>query len=355
MTGTDRQGYYSHAQQGEHEYFDLGGFVLRSGYTLPGAQLAFRTHGTLNEHKDNLVLFPHMYSGTPSSLDDYIGPGKPVDTDTYFVVCPGQLGGGMSSSPSNTPPPFDRGQFPFVSIADDVLAQYRLVTEHFGVEQLHAVLGWSMGAQQTYEWAVRFPDMVPRAAAFAGTAKTPVHNQVFIDLHRELLRSDPAFADGFYSDAADVRLGLTRHAIAFSLEGFTHEWYRGEHWRGLGFASSDDFRQSFIRGYFAPMDPNNLLTQANKWWAGDISPHGGGSLEAALGKITAHFFVVPFGGDNFFPVEDCENEAGHLPHGELRVIDTPAGHFAMFGLRPEDVERISGVMVEMLSSPGYTV
>ena len=101
------------------------------------------------------------------------------------------------------------------------------------------------------------------------------------------------------------------------------------------------------------MDANNLITQANKWWAGDISPHGGGSLPAALGKITGHFFVVPFGGDNFFPVEDCETEAGHLPHGELRVIDTPAGHFAMFGLRDQDVARIGEVMTEMLSGPGY--
>jgi homoserine O-acetyltransferase len=353
MTGTDGQGYYSHARQGEHDYFDLGSFVLASGYTLQPGVLAYRTHGTLNEARDNLVLFPHMYSGTPSSLDAYIGPGLPLDTDKYFVVCPGQFGGGLSSSPSNTPPPFDRGQFPAVSVTDDVVAQHRLVTEHFGVERLHAVLGWSMGAQQTYEWAARFPGMVPRAAAFAGTAKTPAHNQVFIDLHVELLRSDPAFADGFYADSSEVRLGLTRHALAFSLEGFTHEWYRGEHWRGLGYASANDFRQHFIRGYFAPMDPNNLVVQARKWWAGDISPHGHGFLPAALSKITGHFFVVPFGGDNFFPVEDCEVDAGLLPHGELRVIETPAGHFAMFGLREEDTRRISEVMTEVLSSTGY--
>ncbi|WP_352231958.1 alpha/beta fold hydrolase [Actinomycetospora sp. NBRC 106375] len=124
-----------------------------------------------------------------------MGPGTPLDPARYFVICPGQIGGGMSSSPSNTPAPFDRGQFPPVAIADDVVAQHRLVTEHFGIERLHAVLGWSMGAQQTYEWAVRHPDMVPRAAAFAGTARTPAHNQIFIDLHLELLpptRPSPA-------------------------------------------------------------------------------------------------------------------------------------------------------------------
>ncbi|GLZ45226.1 hypothetical protein Acsp06_14110 [Actinomycetospora sp. NBRC 106375] len=173
------------------------------------------------------------------------------------------------------------------------------------------------------------------------------------DLHRpppRAVASDPAFAGGFYADSADVRLGLARHALAFSLLGFTPAWYRDEHWRRLGFASVDDFRQGFLRGYFAPMDPNNLVTQASKWWRADLSPHGNGSLHKALGKIPGHFFVVPFGGDQFFPVEDCEVDAGHMPHGELRVIDTPAGHFAMFGLLDEDTRRIHAVMTEMLAS-----
>ena len=230
------------------------------------------------------MLFPHGYSGTPSSLDLHIGEGLPLDPQRCFVICPGQLGGGMSSSPSTTPVPFDRGHFPPVSTVDDVLAQHRLVTEHFGIAPLHAVLGWSTGAQQTYEWAARFPDMVPRAAAFAGTARTPVHTRIAIDLHLELLRSDPAFADGFYADAADVRLGLTRHALAFSLMGFTPEWYRGEPWRRLGYASVDDFRQAFVRGWFAPMDPNDLIAQASTWRRADISPHGHGSVRKALEK-----------------------------------------------------------------------
>lgn len=112
----------------------------------------------------------------------------------------------MSSSPSNTPPPHDRGQFPELAVADDVAVQHRLLTEHFGIERLHAVLGWSMGAQQAYEWAARFP------------------------------------------------------------------------------------------------------------------------------------------------VDDRAEEAGHLPLGELRVVDTPAGHFAMFGLRESDIARIGEVITEMLMS-----
>nr|BFE50803.1 hypothetical protein GCM10017745_42300 [Saccharothrix mutabilis subsp. capreolus] len=143
------------------QHFELGPFALDSGYTLPGARLAYRTFGELNAARDNAVLFPHMYSGNSSSLEALIGEGRALDPSRYFIVLPDQFGNGLSSSPSNTPPPFDRGQFPVVSIADDVRAQHRLVTEHFGITALHAVVGWSMGGQQAYEWAVRHPRRCP--------------------------------------------------------------------------------------------------------------------------------------------------------------------------------------------------
>lgn len=343
-------GYYTDDVHGKHEYLELGNFPLTTGYTIPNARLGYKTLGTLNAAKDNAVLAPHMYTGTSAFMEAYVGEGRPLDPATHFVILPGQFGGGFSSSPSNTPPPFDRSQFPPVAIADDVIAQHRLVTEHFGISTLQAVLGWSMGGQQTYEWAVRYPEMVPRAAAFAATAQTPVHNQVFIDTHLELLMSDPAFRDGFYSDSAEVRLGLTRHAVAFSLMGLSATFYRDELWRGLGFTSADDFRQGFIRGYFAPMDPNNLITQARKWRAGDLADHTGGDIAAALGRITAQFFVVPFSEDLFFPPEDCKADADRIPHGHYRPIETPMGHFGMFGLRPEDPAAVDAVIAEMLAS-----
>lgn len=342
--------YYTDDIHGPHEYFELGNFALTSGYTLPGARLGYRTIGTLNAAKDNAVLAPHMFSGTSAFMEAYVGEGRPLDPSTHFVILPGQFGGGFSSSPSNTPAPFDRGQFPLVAIADDVVAQHRLVTEHFGIERLQAVLGWSMGGQQTYEWAVRFPDMVPRAAVFAATARNPVHNQIFIDTWNELLTSDPAFRGGFYDDQAEVRLGLQRLAVSFSLMGLSSAFFREELWRGLGFASPDDFRQGFIRGYFAPMDPNNLIVQGRKWRASDISAHTGGDLAAALGRITAQFFVVPFSEDLFFPPEDCEADCAAIPNGHYRPIETPMGHFGMFGLRPEDPAAVDAVIAEMLAS-----
>lgn len=343
-------GYYTDAVHGEHSYFDLGPFTLQSGYTLPEARLGYRTLGTLNAAKDNAVLFPHMYSGTSASMTTFVEEGRPLDPAEYFVVFPGQFGGGFSSSPSNTAAPFDRGNFPPLAIADDVIAQHRLVTEHFGIETLHAVMGWSMGAQQTYEWAVRFPDMVPRAAAFAGNARTPVHNQMFIDLHLDALRSDPAFAHGFYADSTDVRLGLKRHAAAFALMGLSSAYFREEGWRALGFESVQGFLQGFVQAYFAPMDPNNLISQAGKWRAGDVGRHAGGDVAAALGSITAKFFVVPFSEDLFFPPEDCKADCDALLKGEFRPIETPVGHFGMFCLRPEDAAAIDAVIAEVLAA-----
>lgn len=343
-------GYYTHEVHGEHHYLDLDGFPLQCGITLPGARLGYKTLGTLNADKSNAVLFPHMYTGTSASMEGFVGEGRPLDPAKYFVIFPGQFGGGFSSSPSNQPAPYDRGNFPPINTADDVIAQHRLVTEHFGIERLHAVMGWSMGAQQTYEWAVRYADMVPRAIAFAGNAETPVHNQIFIDTHVALLKSDPAYADGFYADSTDVRRGLYLHSMAFALMGLSAEFYRDELWRDLGFISADDFRVGFVGAYFAPMDPNNLITQATKWRAGNIGDHTGGDVKRALGTITARFTVAPFSEDLFFPPEDCEADCNAIPNGLFRPIETPMGHFGMFCLRPDDQDAIDAVIADCLDS-----
>jgi homoserine O-acetyltransferase/O-succinyltransferase len=105
----------------------LGDFALESAVTLPSAKLAYRTFGTLSPAKDNAVLFPHMYSGTHLHMERFVAKGMALDPDKYFIVLPGQFGNGLSSSPSNTPPPFNQGAFPNVTIGDDVRAQHRLI------------------------------------------------------------------------------------------------------------------------------------------------------------------------------------------------------------------------------------
>ena len=118
-------GYYTEEVHGPHEYLDLGNFELASGFVLPQAKLAYKTIGTLNEARDNAILLPHMYTGTAAFMTAYVGAGRPLDPERYFFILPAQFGDGFSSSPSNTPPPFDRGAFPPVAISDDVRAQHQ--------------------------------------------------------------------------------------------------------------------------------------------------------------------------------------------------------------------------------------
>src|SRR5215813_9849119 len=137
-------------EMGAHrmEIFELGDFPLTSGYTLPGAKLSYKTHGTLNAAKDNAILFPHFLGGAPEALEGWIGEGRPLDPNKYFIILPGQFGNGVSTSPSNSQPPFERGAFPAMKFADDVVAQHKLVTEKFGIGELQLVLGWSTGGLQ---------------------------------------------------------------------------------------------------------------------------------------------------------------------------------------------------------------
>ena len=135
----------------------------------------------------------------------YIGKGRALDPDKYFITAINQIGSGLSTSPHNTPMPGGHGHFPRVRIGDDVHAQHKLLTERFGIDKLALVVGGSIGAQQTYEWAVRYPDMVRRAAPIAGTAKNTMHEFLFTETLMDAITSDPGYEGGFYKFAAELR------------------------------------------------------------------------------------------------------------------------------------------------------
>ena len=344
--------YYSAEMHGPYELFDLGDFVLEEGYTLRDCQLAYATFGELSSEKDNAILVTTWYSGTHQIwADAYIGPERALDPEKYFIVVVNQIGNGLSSSPHNTDGPHAMARFPHVRIGDDVRAQERLLRERFGIEQLELVVGGSMGAQQTYEWAVRFPDMVKRAGPIAGTAKNTPHDFIYTEALVEALTSDPAFRDGWYESSSDVRAGLARHARIWSVMGFSTEFWKQEQWRPLGFASADDFQVGFVDAYFQPMDPNDLLSMAWKWQRGDVSRHTGGDLAAALGRVKARTFVMPIDEDMFFPVRDCAAEQKLVPDSELRVIESVAGHLGLFGLEPGYMEQVDLHLGELLDQP----
>lgn len=315
--------YYTPEVHDSYELFDLGDFTLEEGQTLRGAKLAYTTHGQLSPAKDNAILITTWYSGTHKIFHDaYIGVEHALNPNKYFIVVIDQIGNGLSTSLHSTAGPYAMGRFPQVRIGDDVRAQEQLLREQFGITQLELVTGGSMGAQQTYEWAVRFPDKVLRAAPIAGTAKNTPHDFLYTETLNEAIWSDPAWNGGFYANSADVRAGLARHAKIWSVLGYSTEFFKQEHWRSLGFTSLEDFQVGFMEGYFGVMDPNDLLCMAWKWQRGDVSRITGGDLAAALGRITAKTYVMPIDEDMFFPVRDCAAEQQLIEGSELRVIES---------------------------------
>lgn len=347
--------YYSQEFHGPYEMQDIGDLVLEEGGTIRGCKLAYASFGKPNAAGDNAILIPTWYSGTNKIIEQvFIGKGRALDPEKYFIVIVNQIGSGLSSSPHNTPAPAGMANFPRVRIGDDVRAQHKLVTEHLGLKSLALVVGGSMGAQQTYEWAVRYPNMVRRAAPIAGTAKNTVHDFIFTETLVDAITSDPGFNGGFYKTPADVREGLLRHAKMWAVMGWSTEFFQASRHKLLGFSSVDDFLINFMFAYFAPMDPNDLVCMAWKWQRGDVTRHTNGDLRAALNRIEAKTFVMPMSSDMFFRPDDCQREWRLIPDAEFRPIETVDGHLALFGADPNAIAQIDKNLHELLAAKAET-
>lgn len=345
--------YYTREFHGDYDEVSIGRLDLEDGGSIPDCRLAVATWGELNAAKENAVLVTTYYSGTHQIWREvYIGPGHALNPDSHFIVVVDQIGSGLSISPHNAEglnSDIAASGFPPVRIGDDVVAQERLLREHFGISSLALVTGASMGAQQTYEWAVRFPDKVRRAAPIAGTAQITPHCQVFTSLVLDSMLSDPAFNGGEYKSHTELTEAVKRQALVWAVMGFSTEFYKNEVWRALGLESKEQFVHGFLEGYFTPMDVNDLLCQAWKWQQGDVTRHTGGNLAAALGRIRAKTFVLPIDEDMFFPVRDCAAEQDLIPDSELRVIQDVIGHFGVLGANPAYIDQVDLHLGELLA------
>lgn len=330
---------------------DIGDLALEEGETLRGCKLAYRTHGRLNAARDNAVLVTTWFSGTGKVMEDvYVGAGRALDPSKYFIVIVDQIGSGLSSSPHNTPSAQSMAYFPNVRIGDDVNAQKRLLKDEFGITELALAFGGSMGGQQVYEWAVRYPDMVKRAAIVAATARNTFHDFMFTETLIEALTSDPNWNGGWYTRSEDVRDGLSRMAGIFAVMGWSTEFYEKKRWQSLlGMSNERDFINGVMRAYFAPMDANDLLCTAWKWQRGDVSRHTDGDLAKALARITAKCYIMPISHDMFFPPRDCEAEHRLIANSEFRVINAVEGHMALNGFDPAYTAQMDTHLRELLA------
>ncbi len=223
----------------DYSIFEAGDVVLQSGLTYRNARLAYKTYGTLNAAKSNVIVYPTSFGAQHTDLEWLIAEDKALDPSRYFIVIMNKFGNGLSSSPSNTPPPFDRGRYPHFTMADNVRVQQRLLQEVFGVERVCLVYGFSMGAQQAFHWGALFPDRVERIVPICGSAKTSPHNFVFLEGVKAALTADAAWQDGWF--ATPPTRGFQAMGRVYAGWGLSQAFYREETWRKIGFASLEDF------------------------------------------------------------------------------------------------------------------
>jgi homoserine O-acetyltransferase len=301
--------------------FALGDLPLHRGGVLPDAKLVWRAHGTLSPARDNVVLYPTSYGAQHPDLEWLIGPDGVLDPTRWFIVIPNMFGNGLSSSPSNNAP-----WSALVTAHDNVAAQRRLLAEVFGVERLHAVYGWSMGAQQAYHWAATYPDAVERAVINCGSARTSTHNRVFLAGMMAVLEAAPEY-DGTAQFSAQPRAALRAFGRLYAGWALSQDFYRaGLHLSALGAPDLETFYRTDWEDRFGRRAAADLLAQLRTWDAGDIAD--GGDLEAALRRITARVLLMPSETDLYFRVADNAAELPHLKHGRLAPIPSIWGHRA---------------------------
>ena len=309
----------------ESGLFALGDMIAEKGGVIRDAQLGWESHGRLNEARDNLVIYPSSYGAQHDDMAWLIGPDNVLDPSRWCIVAVDMFSNGISSGAANT------DDYPaLVTIADNVRAQHRLVSEQFGVTKLAAVYGFSMGGIQAYHWAALYPGMVERAFVVCGSARTAPHNKVFLSsLLRTLEASPEHLGNGRFAKEPVAALRAFGHIYA--AWGLSQDFYRAELYRTvLGAPDLETFVRTDWEERFVQRRAANLYAQALAWYHADISDNSmyDGDLSRALQAIEARVTLLPSETDLYFRVADNEAELAHLRNGMLRPIPSIWGHRA---------------------------
>jgi homoserine O-acetyltransferase len=335
---------------GERHEFVIKNFHTEGGVTLPEAHIVYGTYGHLNAAKDNVILLPSHYMADFHGYEWLIGPGHALDTSKLFLVATELFGNGHSSSPSNTPEPFHGPRFPVMTIRDNVEAVHQLLTSELKIDHLRAVIGFSMGAQQAFQWAVSYPDFADRIVATSGTAKTYPHGFVRLEGQIAALTADSAFENGDYKTPPTK--GLEAFAMVWTGWLYSQEWWRRELWRqtekpGTTFEQLvQKYRTDFIPG----ADANDLILQMRTWEKHDVgtTPGFNGDVEKALRSIKVPLLYMPSATDLYFPVGDARYEAQFIPKVWLLPISSLWGHPAGAGEDPADEKFLNQKIAQFL-------
>jgi homoserine O-acetyltransferase len=315
-------------------------FCFESGGAIPELTLRYETYGRLNAAKDNAVLICHALSGNHHcagvhSMDErkqgwwnfMVGPGKPIDTSRYFVICSNVLGGcSGSSGPDSINPATGtryRLDFPKLTVRDMVSAQSLLI-DSLGVGRLHAVIGGSMGGMQTLQWAIDFPDRVGRYIALACCARHNAQAIAFNDTGRQAIVRDPVWGQGQYDPECPPADGLSvarmmAHITYLSDAGMQAKFGRRRRSNGTGREHFDvEFEvESYLRyqgeRFVTRFDANTYLYLTKALDRFDL--HGPESLDATLSAVTARGLIVGFTSDWLYPPQGNREVAEALLRG----------------------------------------
>ena len=344
----------------ERHEFVLHNFKTESGVVLPEAHIVYGTYGTLNADQSNAILLPSHYmanlTGYGFLIKSPANPDGALDTSKLFLVTSELFGNGRSSSPSNTPAPFDGPRFPVMTIRDNVNAVHQLLTQQLHIQHLRAVIGFSMGAQQAFQWAVSYPTFMDKAVATSGTAKTYGHGIVRLEGQIAALTADPAFMNGNYK--TEPTKGLEAFGMVWAGWLYSQEWWRKELWRTASPPGTtfEQYMFSFRKRFSA--DANDYILQARTWESNDVGKttladgkpiRFNGNAEQALLSIKVPFLYMPSATDLYFPLEDAQYEAAFIPHGTLMPIPSLWGHPAGAGASPDDKKFINEKIAAFLT------
>ncbi|MBL4896468.1 MAG: homoserine O-acetyltransferase [Erythrobacter sp.] len=341
-----------------------GSLPLDGGGELTRVELAFETYGELNADRSNAILLchaltgdqyvasPHPITGKPGWWERMVGPGKPIDTDRFHIICANVIGSCMGStgpaSEASDGRPYAM-RFPVITIRDMVRAHIGLL-DMLDIETLHAVVGGSMGGMQALSLAANWPDRARRVLVIASTSRHSAQNIAFHELGRQAIMADPRWQGGSYygGDGPDNGLAVARmaaHITYLSEEALTGKFGRNLQDReAKSFGFDADFQvESYLRyqgsGFTRRFDANSYLyiTRAMDYF--DLAEENGGKLADAFAGTDARFCLVSFDSDWLYPTSESRhvvhalNAAGaavsfvelSAPHGhDSFLLDVPA-------------------------------
>jgi len=299
----------------EARHFALGRLPLQCGNTIEEAQIGYVQIGELNADRTNLVWIPTSYGARPQDLAWLAGPV--IDSSRWCIVIAGMLGNGDSTSPSHGSMRLAEQGW-IVHQRDNVAAQRRLLADCFGVERVSLIFGWSMGAQQAYQWAVDHPEQLERLCCVCGTARTSPHNRLFCLSLRQALTADATWNGSGFDGVPEQ--GLRTFALIYASWAASQPFFR----------TIDQPVEEYVEQQWLPNyrrhDPRDLIAMLDTWMAHDVAP--GAELAAVLGSITARTAVVACNRDLYFTVDDMAADATAIPGAQLHVIDSLLGHRA---------------------------